>query len=270
MAPWRQLSLSAPRPRIPRGRLLPVLAHRQRADYWNNHYFNDTYWHNGRREQFRGYTTDVFFGEAIKWMHAQAARKMPFFCYLATAAAHAPLFVPEKFREPYRDQKPNVARFFGMIANIDENVGRLETFLAESGLRDNTIVIFMTDNGGTAGVPVFNAGMKGGKVTLWEGGHRVPCFIRWPGGRLREPCDVAELTQVQDILPTLVELCDLPTPNARFDGMSLAGLLRGEASALPEPREWNLCQDSRRYRQSAGRQRTMSHLRDRGPCVVSN
>ncbi|MBN1852583.1 MAG: arylsulfatase [Pirellulales bacterium] len=203
-------------------------------DYWNNDYFDDTYWHNGAREKFSGYTTDVFFGEAIRWMAAQAAKKKPFFCYLATAAAHGPLFVPEKYREPYQDQKPDVARFFGMIANIDENVGRLETFLVGNGLRDNTIVIFMTDNGGTVGVPVFNAGMKGRKVTLWEGGHRVPCFIRWPVGNLREPGDVNELTQVQDILPTLAELCALPTLNARFDGMSLARLLRGEADTLPE------------------------------------
>ena len=203
-------------------------------DFWNNHYFDDTYWHNGRREPFRGYTTDVLFDEAMKWMGAQAAAKKPFFCYLPTAAAHGPLFVPEEYRALYKDQKPNVASFFGMIANIDENVGRLEAFLASNGLRDNTILIFMTDNGGTVGVPVFNAGMRGTKVTLWEGGHRVPCFIRWPGGRLRAPGDVAELTQVQDILPTLAELCALPTRGAHFDGVSLAKLLQGKTDALPD------------------------------------
>jgi arylsulfatase len=199
-------------------------------DFWTNHYFDDTYYHNGRREKFSGYTTDVFFGEAMKWMRAQATAKRPFFCYLPTAAAHGPLFVPQKYRDLYKDQKPAVASFFGMIVNIDENMGRLETFLRETGLRDNTIVIFMTDNGGTVGVPIFNAGMKGGKVTLWEGGHRVPCFIRWPGGKLRAPGDVAGLTQAQDILPTLAELCTLPTPtNARFDGVSVAGALRGKS-----------------------------------------
>ena len=115
-----------------------------------------------------------------------------------------------------------------MIANIDENVGRLETFLRETGLRDNTIVVFLTDNGSTFGPRYFNAGMKGGKVTLWEGGHRVPCFIRWPAGGLRAAGDVAGLTQVQDLLPTLLELAGVkPSARAKFDGLSLAGVLRG-------------------------------------------
>ena len=121
----------------------------------------------------------------MKWMRAQAGAGKPFFCYLPTAAAHGPLFVPEKYRELYKDQRPRVAAFFGMIANIDENMGRLDAFLREAGLWDNTILIFMTDNGGTVGVPIFNAGMRGKKIDLWDGGHRVPCFIRWPAGELR-------------------------------------------------------------------------------------
>jgi len=204
-------------------------------DYWNNDYFDDIYSHNGRREKFTGYTTDVFFGEAMKWMRAQADAGRPFFCYLPTATAHAPLFVPQKYRERYKDQRPRVAAFFGMVANIDENMGRLDAFLREAGLWDNTIVIFMTDNGGTVGVPIFNAGMRGKKIDLWDGGHRVPCFIRWPAGQLRPPGDLAELTEVQDILPTLVDLCRLRKPRrAQFDGLSLAGLLRGEREHLAD------------------------------------
>lgn len=215
-------------------------------DTFDNDYFDDTYYHNGVREKYKGYTTDVFFNEAMKWMRVQAAARQPFFCYLPTAAAHGPLHVPEKYRKPYEEaakkikgigpkQRVNIPRFFGMIANIDENMGRLEEFLEESGLRDDTIVIFMNDNGGTAGVPVFNAGMKGNKVTLWEGGHRTACFVRWPGGKLRTPGDIAELTQVQDILPTMIDLCGLEAPaGAEFDGTSLAGLLKGTADALPD------------------------------------
>jgi len=204
-------------------------------DYWNNDYFDDTYSHNGRREKYTGYTTDVFFGEAIKWMRAQAAAGKPFFCYLPTAAVHAPLFVPEKYRALYKGQRPRIAAFFGMIANIDENMERLDAFLRETGQLDNTILIFMTDNGGTAGVPIFNAGMRGKKIDLWEGGHRVPCFVRWPAGRLRPPGDIAELTEAQDILPTLVDLCRLRTPrHAQFDGVSLATLLRGDREALSD------------------------------------
>ena len=186
------------------------------------------------REKFKGYTTDVLFSEAIQWMRARAAVRRPFFCYIPTAAAHGPLFVPAKYRELYKDQKPNVARFFGMIANIDENMGRLEVFLRENSLRENTILIFMTDNGATAGFPVFNAGMRGRKIDLWEGGHRVPCFIRWPAGHLQAASDVTELTEMQDILPTLVDLCGLRAGETRFDGMSLSRLLRGEINNLPE------------------------------------
>jgi arylsulfatase A-like enzyme len=204
-------------------------------DYWGNDYFDDTYSHNGRREKYTGYTTDVFFGEAINWMRAQAAAGKPFFCYLPTAAVHAPLFVPQKCCDLYKNQRPRIAAFFGMIANVDDNMDRVDAFLREAGLWDNTILIFMTDNGGTAGVPVFNAGMRGKKIDLWDGGHRVPCFIRWPAGKLRPPGDIAELTEVQDILPTLIDLCRLRTPRrAQFDGVSLAHLLRGERQSLPD------------------------------------
>jgi arylsulfatase len=204
-------------------------------DYWNNDYFDDTYNHNGKREKYSGYCTDVFFGEAIQWMKGCAERKQPFFTYLATNAPHGPLLVPAKYRELYPGQKPNVARFFGMIANIDENVGKLDAFLREAGLKDDTLLVFLTDNGGTAGVPVHNAGMRGRKIDLYDGGHRVPCFVRWPAGKLRKPGDIAELTQVQDLLPTLGDLCGLKAPaSAKFDGISLARLLRGEAEKLPD------------------------------------
>jgi hypothetical protein len=121
-----------------------------------------------------------------------------------------------------------------MIANIDDNMGRLETFLRDTGLRDNTLLIFMTDNGGTAGVRVWNAGLREGKTTFYDGGHRVPCWMRWPAGGLGEPRDLAPPTQIQDILPTLLELCRVQAPaSARFDGISLAGLLRGQGQ-LPD------------------------------------
>ena len=204
-------------------------------DAWNNSYFNDAYNHNGKRERFDGYTTDVFFKQAIDWMKGEADQNRPFLCYLATAAAHSPHFVPPKYLEAYAAQPPQIARFFGMIANIDENMGRLEEFLAKSGLRENTIMIFMTDNGGTGGVSVFNANMRGNKMMLYDGGHRVPCFVRWPAGKLRPVGDVAELTTVQDILPTLVDLCDLRKhEKISTNGASLSRLLRGEADPLPD------------------------------------
>jgi arylsulfatase len=200
------------------------------SDAWNNDYFDDRYRHNGQLEQYRGYCTDVFFGEAMKWMTAGGAA--PFLAYIPLNAPHGPLFVDDKYREPYRDLPRPLQSFFGMIANLDENVGKLEEMLTRSGLRENTIVVYFTDNGGTAGVEFFNSGMRGRKVTLWEGGHRVPCFVRWPKGGLSGGRDRGGLTQVQDLAPTLLELCGVKPPaTARFDGVSLAPLLRGGVAA---------------------------------------
>jgi arylsulfatase len=117
-----------------------------------------------------------------------------------------------------------------MIAQLDENLGKLDDFLKSSGLRDNTIVIFMTDNGGTAGVKTFNAGMRAGKTTYYDGGHRVPCWIRWPKGKIGEPRDIDVPTQNTDIAPTLIHLTAIPIEETpKFDGTDLSGLLtRGE------------------------------------------
>ncbi len=204
------------------------------ADYWGNDYFDDTYYHNGKLQKYEGYCNDVWFREATKWIRTCATAGEPFFCYLPTNVPHGPALVAPEYAAPYK--KPGVpANFFGMIANLDENMGKLMAMLDETGLADNTILIFMTDNGGTGGVKTFNAGMRDGKTSLYDGGHRVPCFIRWPAGKLRGPGDIDELTTCQDLLPTLIDLCGLKPPaGARFDGTSLADLLRGSQTALPD------------------------------------
>jgi arylsulfatase len=219
-------------------------------DFWQNDYFDDTYLHNGRRQAYRGYTTDVFFGEAMAWMRAQKAAGQPFFTYLATAAPHGPHFVPQKYRDAVTARleaalpklpklapaaQRQLASYLAMIENLDENMGRLEEFLARENLRDDTLLIFLTDNGTTFGDQYFPAGMRGKKVTLWEGGHRVPLFVRWPRGGLGATRDLAPLTQVQDLLPTVLELARVPKPErVAFDGMSLAPLLRGTSDDLPD------------------------------------
>jgi arylsulfatase A-like enzyme len=215
-------------------------------DFWNNDYFDDTYVHNGQRERFDGYCTDVFFREAMRWI-GRGEHDQPFFAYVPLNAAHGPHFVPDEYREPIRRairerpevvanlnpaQRANLVSFLAMGANIDDNVGRLDTFLADTGLLDDTIVVFLTDNGSTMGPDYFNAGMRGKKTTLWEGGHRVPCFVRWPNGDLGEPRDVAELCQVQDLLPTLAALAGITDVPANLDGASLAPILRGERETL--------------------------------------
>lgn len=219
-------------------------------DFWDNDYFNDIYIHNGQREEFSGYCTDIFFSKAMQWIESSDDKAKPFFIYLPLNAAHWPHFVPPGYREPIAEalqkalpdlpklspeQQTALVSFLAMIANIDDNMGRLEQFLQNTGLRKNTVLIFLTDNGSTMGPRYFNAGMKGGKVTLWEGGHRVPCFIRWPEGELLVGKDVAELSHVQDLLPTLIDMCHLKTPEqTAFDGVSLARLLRGDVSSLSD------------------------------------
>ncbi|MEL7500550.1 MAG: arylsulfatase [Planctomycetota bacterium] len=233
-------------------------------DHWDNDYFDDTYIHNGQRKQFKGYCTDVFFEEAIQWMKAagtdadaesdddaSAKQDEPFFGYIALNSAHWPWFVPDQYRGPVQEKLlenksqlgailENKARmkslvsFLAMGANIDDNVGKLDAALKDAGLFENTIVVFLTDNGSTFGADYYNAGMKGKKTQLWEGGHRVPCFIRWPGGEL-EVREISELSQVQDLLPTLAALAgdqvvrQLPK---KLDGVSLKPVLTGEVETI--------------------------------------
>jgi arylsulfatase len=203
------------------------------ADTWENDCFDGRFFHNGVLKRYKGYCTDVWFDLAMRWLKERQTKGEPFFLYLPTNAPHGPHWVPDRYKQPYQGKGP--AAFFGMIANLDENVGRLEQFLADTGLRDNTLVIYLNDNGGTAGVRVFNAGLRAGKTTYYEGGHRAACFLRWPNGKLGPPRDIDQLTQVQDLLPTLIDLCQLEKPaSARFDGHSLAGLLRGMQAELPD------------------------------------
>jgi arylsulfatase A-like enzyme len=223
----------------------------QGPDYWGNDYFDDTYFHNGKPEKFKGYCTDIWFDGALKFIEANKNR--PFFCYLPTNAAHSPYNVADKYSKPYRDKgvQRNQADFYGMITNIDENMGRLVRRLKELNLERNTILIFMTDNG-TSGS--YAGGMRGKKGSEYEGGHRVPFFIRWPDGGFRGPGDVDRLSAHIDVLPTLIELCGLKRPqHVQFDGASLAPLFRAEVSGWPDrtllvhsqriehPEKWRKC-----------------------------
>ena len=191
------------------------------------------YFHNGEPKKFSGHCTDFWFDSATAWMKERKAKGEPFFCYLPTNAPHAPHDELDEYVKPYRGK--GTAAFFGMIAHIDDRFGRLDAFLAESGLRDDTIVVFMTDNGGTGGVATFNAGLRGRKTMYYDGGHRVPCWVRWPAGKLGDPRDIDVPAQNTDVLPTLLDLCGVAKPAAaKFDGTSLAGLLRGTTQPPPE------------------------------------
>ena len=210
----------------------------QTPDYWGNDYFDDTYFRNGIPESFKGYCTDIWFDNAMQFIEES---EQPFFCYISTNAPHAPYNVHESYSSLYRGEVPEYrANFYGMITNIDENVGRLRSKLREQGIEDNTILIWMTDNGSSAGCSLdsegfvkegYNAGMRGVKGWEYDGGHRVPFFIRCPG--IYNGRDINQLAANIDILPTLADLCSLRTPeNIDTHGVSLRPLLDG--GNLPE------------------------------------
>jgi len=204
------------------------------TDHWGNDRVNDTYIHNGGKEQVQGFEADVFFDAAMRFIRADTER--PFFIYLATYNPHTPCSLPDgRWVDPYRGKVPlQVAYFFASIARVDENLGRLRQFLKSEGLSDNTILLFLSDNGTSMGEEVFNAGMRGKKGSEYEGGHRVPCLIHWPAGGFDEPVDVDRLTAHVDLLPTLADLCSLTLPRPiAFDGSSLKPLLTNPKGPWP-------------------------------------
>jgi arylsulfatase A-like enzyme len=195
------------------------------GDFPNNSYFDPYVLHNERVEKTSGYCTDVFFTQAMQWIETN--RERPFFAQIATNAPHAPLVCPPKFQEPYEQASMNKdsAAYYGMITNIDENIGRLLAKLHQLGLENRTLVIFMTDNGHTHS-ELFNAGMRGKKGTPYEGGTRVPAFFRWPG-TLQAGANVGALSGAIDLFPTLAELVGASIPSdVKLDGRSLVPLLQ--------------------------------------------
>ena len=222
----------------------------QTPDFWNNAYFDDTYFHNGKPTKTKGFCTDVWFDYATRFVLESKKSGKPFFAYISTNAAHGPMHSPEKYSAPFKEKNLPVhqANFFGMIVNIDENVGRFRKMLSDNGLAKNTIFIFTTDNGTAAGGKVFNAAMRGKKGSEYEGGHRVPMFIHWPDGKLREAGDIDELCAHVDVAPTLIELCKLKLPEKiKFDGQSLAPLLK-ESDSTDRWKKRILVTDSQRVK----------------------
>ncbi len=221
----------------------------QTPDYWNNAYFDDTYWHNGKPTKTKGFCTDVWFEYATRFVLQQKKAGKPFFAYISTNAAHGPMHAPKKYSDMFNNLPQQQANFLGMIVNIDDNVGRFRKMLQENGLAESTIFIFTTDNGTAAGAKIFNANMRGRKGSEYEGGHRVPMFIHWPGGKLRQAGDINELCAHVDIAPTLIELCKLKQPaNLRFDGTSLASLLKNSSDSKIDWKKRILVTDSQRVK----------------------
>ncbi|MEX0611706.1 MAG: arylsulfatase [Pirellulales bacterium] len=203
------------------------------GDAPGNSYFNPVILHNGKFVKSQGYCTDVFFAAALSWIE-KVHKEQPFFCYIPTNAPHEPLEVRPEDEARYKDkvERENVAKYYGMIANIDDNVGRLLASLKRWDLEKNTLIIFMNDNGGTAGVSIYNAGMRGAKGSPWLGGTRASSLWRWSG--TLEPADCDRLTAHIDFFPTLVELAGAILSNkakAQIEGRSLVPLLENPTAA---------------------------------------
>lgn len=207
-------------------------------------YFDPVLLRDGTAERFAGYCTDVFTAAATDFIRSHTTE--PFFAFLATNAPHTPLEVPERWLAYYRQAglNPTHARLYAMVENIDWNVGRLLDCLSETGLAQDTIVLYTSDHGPCPSsrdfsAPPdrqqrFNAGLRGEKGSLYQGAVQVPCFWRWPAEF--EPREVAVLSSPIDVLPTLARACGGSTsPERPVDGRDLHDLLEG---AAPGP-DWS-------------------------------
>ncbi len=208
------------------------------GDAPGNTYFNPALLHNGKFEKNTGYCTDLFYAQATKWIDAQRQAKKPFFAYIPSNTPHGPYTARPEDRALYEGKglEPATENFFGMIHNIDQNIGQLLAKLDEWGIAQDTLVIFMNDNGGTAGVKVFNAEMRGQKGSAWLGGTRASSFWRWPG--TLQPADCGVLAAHIDFFPTLAEITgakiSATVAKSQIEGRSLVPALQNPAAKLPD------------------------------------
>lgn len=213
------------------------------ADAPQNKYFDPVIRHNGKFVKTSGYCTDLFFTAALGWIKEQKESEEPFFAYITTNAPHGPFIAPPENEKRFTDMgfEEMPAGFYGMIENIDENMGRLMAKLDEWNLSENTLLIFMSDNGMTGGgsgkrgqplgkdangseLFLYNAGMKGLKGSADEGGVRVPFFVRW-NGKIEAGKDIDTIAAHLDLLPTLAALAGAEVPEKQVEGRSLLSLI---------------------------------------------
>jgi arylsulfatase A-like enzyme len=245
-------------------------------------YFDPVLQHNGQARRYKGYCSDIFAEAAIDFLSAAGQR--PFFAYLAFNCPHEPLEAPEPELSDYKAMNlalrvfpqlgqpippaaaspaDSVARVYAMVTNIDTNVGKVLKALEARGLAGNTIVVFLSDNG-PAEVR-FNAGLRGWKGSVYDGGIHVPCYVRWPG-HLSPGLVVDRIAAHIDLAPTLLDACGLPVPQGlKLDGRSLLPLLRGVQTAGWKERtlyfQWHRGDRPERDRAFAARSQTYKLLR---------
>ena len=199
--------------------------------HWNN-YFDSPVKKNNVPTTAKGFIVDACTEEVKQFIDSSGDK--PFLAWVAYTTPHSPHQVPDEYFNRYKAKglDNELACIYGMCANLDDNVGRLLKHLDDKGLRDNTIVIFMTDNGPNG--KRYNGDMKGTKGSLDEGGSRVPLFVRWPT-RFKESRLIPQIAMHIDLFPTLIELTGVPMPKTLpLDGRSLVPLLDGKADGWLE------------------------------------
>ena len=208
----------------------------QAAGPAGNSYFDPTLEHNNVSKKYEGYCDDIFTDAALNFINKTDQK--PFFVYLATNLPHFPLQVPDEMADPYREMglHEDNARTYGMIANIDANVGRVLERLKFLNIEDNTLVIFLSDNGprqrrtkNDVYPGRWVANLRGTKTSVYECGIRVPFFVRWPD-KLPKGKKITTMGAVIDILPTILDACEIAPPeNVTLDGRSLLPLWEGQS-----------------------------------------
>lgn len=210
------------------------------GDAPGNTNINPALWHNGKWVKTSGYCTDLFFDQSIKWMDAKRKNDQPFFAYVSLNAAHSPYVLPEEYYKHYvglPEVNDKMAKFFGMIENVDTNFGKLLEKVDEWGIANNTLVIYLgSDNGGTLGHRIYNADRRGTKGRPYQGSTRVPCFFRWPNGDIPSDVDTAALTSGTDIYPTLAAVAGVELTGKvkeQVEGINLLPLLEDPKTKWP-------------------------------------
>ena len=206
----------------------------QPSDPPGSGYFDPVLRHNGVWGKHKGYCTDVFFDAALKFIEAN--RERPFFAYIPTNAPHGPFIVADELWKPFKEMgfDNRTAKVYGMVKNIDDNLGKLLARLKALGLDENTIVIFLCDNGPNG--RRYTMGLRGAKGSVYEGGIRTGFFVRWPAVTAkRAGAKEHDLAAHIDVAPTLLDACGAAKPeDVRFDGRSLLKLITGQETAWPD------------------------------------
>ncbi|MBN1509711.1 MAG: sulfatase-like hydrolase/transferase [Sedimentisphaerales bacterium] len=177
-----------------------------------------------------GHATDLFTRWAIDYLRERSRQKQPFFLYLAYNAPHAPIQPPKEWLERVQQREKGIsdrrARLVALIEHLDAGIGKVIDALEETGLRDNTLILFTSDNGGQLSLGASNGPLRAGKGDMYEGGIRVPMCAAWPG-RIKPGSRSDDVALTMDIFPTVCEAAGVMIEHG-IDGQSILPVLTGD------------------------------------------